>query len=75
MAYNYDICTTEELGDTFSDYYKDVHGFRPRHLAFDDRAGLIQGLKDLDAYMQRMKETPEGRAELREQGWVVEEQI
>lgn len=63
--------TTEELGDIFSDYYKDVNGFRPRHVSNDDRIGLIEGLDTLDNYMASMRLTEQGRAQLEEEGWVL----
>jgi hypothetical protein len=62
---------TDELGDIYSDYYKDVHGFRPRNISADDRNGLIAGLIQLDCYMFNMRSTPAGRAQLKSEGWVV----
>lgn len=63
---------TRELAIIFSDYYKDVHGTRPRWVDHTDRGALIAGLTALDEYMCWMRSTPEGREELREQGWVVD---
>jgi len=63
---------TEELASYFSDYHKDVHGVRPRWVDHTDRVALIDGLESLDRYMATMKATPEGRAQLREEGWHVE---
>ena len=73
MAIDYTQLSTEELGNIFSDYYKDVHNFRPRHVSFQDREGLIKGLQDLDSYIEVMKSTKEGRNQLREEGWVIPE--
>jgi len=67
---NYD---TEELASIFSDYHKDVHGVRPRWVDHTDRVAVIDGLESLDRYMANMKATPEGREQLREEGWHVEE--
>jgi hypothetical protein len=67
---NYD---TEELASIFSDYHKDVHDVRPRWVDHTDRVAIIEGLESLDRYMLEMKKTPEGRARLREEGWVLPE--
>ena len=64
---------TEELASIYSDYHKDVHGVRPRGVPLDNRADLIEGLQGLDRYMARMKSTPEGREQLREEGWYIDE--
>lgn len=62
-SYEYD-----ELADTLSDYHKDVFGVRLRMYG-EARETLIEELDRIDAYMERMRSTPEGRAELIEQGW------
>jgi hypothetical protein len=69
---DYTLYPTDELAGIFSDYHKDVHGVRPRWVDHTDRGALIAGLTALDEYMCWMRSTPEGRAELREQGWRVE---
>jgi len=69
----YDQFETEELASIFSDYHKDVHGVRPRWVDHTDRVAIIEGLESLDRYMMNMKSTPEGREQLREDGWCVEE--
>lgn len=70
---DYSDYDTEELASYFSDYYKDVHGVRPRWIDHTDRVAIIDGIQSLDRYMDNMKSTPEGRAFLRSEGWVVEE--
>jgi hypothetical protein len=70
---DYASMTTDEIGGIFSDWYKDTHGFRPRHVSFDDREALINGCMELAAYHDKMNETFEGREELRENGWIVHE--
>lgn len=62
---------TEELFSIYSDYHKDVHGIRPRGTM--TREQIIDGICSLDNYMERMKSTPEGREQLREEGWVIDE--
>lgn len=38
---------TDQLGDWFSDWYKEFYGFRPRHVNFTDRDAIIEALKEL----------------------------
>lgn len=64
-SYEYD-----ELVDTLSDYHKDVFGYRLRMYG-ESREAVIAELDSLDAYMERMKSTPEGRAQLIAEGWVL----
>jgi len=65
---------TDELASIYSDYHKDVYGFRPLGARIMlGRDAIIQGLQNLDMYMEIMKSTPEGRAQLREEGWIIEE--
>lgn len=64
-TYEYD-----ELVDTLSDYHKDVFGYRLRMYG-EPREAVIAELDSLDAYMERMKSTPAGRAQLIEEGWVL----
>ena len=67
----------EELQGYFSDFHKDFYGFRPRTLGSDEdwrnRSWLEAQINRIHDTMDAMKETPSGRAELRRQGWVVEE--
>ena len=67
----YSEMSTNELGDTYSDFHKDVFGFRPRDVSMTDREGLIRGLERIDIYFDCMKLTPAGRNEMRNQGWSI----
>lgn len=69
----YDDWSTDELGDWFSDYYKDVWNSRPRFIERGDREGLIRELVKLDTYIASLQESKEGRNELRSNGWVINE--
>lgn len=60
----------DELVDVLSDYHKDVFGYRLR-LNGKPKEVLIAHLDSLDEYMAKMRSTPEGRAQLQAQGWVV----
>lgn len=66
----------EELQSTFSDFHKDFYGFRPRW-ASEEHWNSVEWLKaEIDGIhniMDEMKKTPQGREQLRAQGWLVEE--
>jgi hypothetical protein len=68
--------SVEELQSYLSDFHKDFYGFRPRSATpeqWRDRAYLEASINAIHDTMDSMKETPEGRAELRSQGWVINE--
>ena len=74
-----------ELGSYFSDFHKDLYGFRPRHMAlcacdYKTRDDLIQALADvreeiqsLKTHLKEQQATFDGRERLREDGWYIEE--
>lgn len=64
----------EELVNILSDYHKDVFGYRLR-MNGEPRNIIINELDRIDAYMAKMKSTPEGRAQLREEGWEFEDDL
>lgn len=68
----WDTWQYDELVEALSDYHKDVHGYRLR-MNGEPREAIVAALDSLDAYMDRMRSTPEGRSQLRADGWVVEE--
>lgn len=68
----WDTWEYDELVETLSDYHKAVHGIRCR-MNGEPREAIVAVLDSLDVYMERMRSTPEGRAQLREDGWDVEE--
>lgn len=63
-SWNYD-----ELTEVLSDYHKDVFGYRLRMYGAPKEA-IIAELDSIDRYMESMRSTPDGRAKLREDGWV-----
>ena len=68
--------TVEELQSYLSDFHKDFFGFRPRYATpeqWRSREYLEANINAIHNQMDTMKETAEGRAELRRAGWVVEE--
>lgn len=70
---NYETMSTDEIGGMFSDWYKDTHGSRPRFVDFNDREELIRQCELLRSYHDKMQETFEGREQLREDGWFIQE--
>lgn len=66
----WDTYEYDDLVNTLSDYHKDVFGYRMRMYG-EPREAVIAQLDSLDSYMERMKSTPEGRAQLIEEGWVL----
>ena len=70
----WDTYEYEELVNVLSDYHKDVFGCRLR-MNGEPREAVIAELDRIDAYMDRLQSTPEGRAQLREDGWEFEDPI
>ena len=67
--------TVEDLQSYYSDFHKDFHGWRPRGATpeqWRDRAFLVEQINRIHDAMDAMKATPEGRAQLRRAGWVIE---
>lgn len=66
---NYDV---GGLQGYYSDFHKDLHGFRPRHHSeeeFNNPEKLKELIRGLHKYMDALKKTPEGRAQLKADGW------
>jgi hypothetical protein len=62
----------EELQSHYSDFYKDVHGFRPRNSTdeqWNSEEWLSGEIDGLHAYLQMLGTTPQGRMQLREMGF------
>ena len=68
----WDTYEYEELVNILSDYHKDVFGCRLR-MNGEPRGAVITELDRIDAYMDRMRSTPEGRAQLAADGWTFED--
>ena len=74
-----------DLGSFYSDFHKDVRGFRPRHLPlcasdYPDHESLVEAMSHLDRlvqglqdYLTAMKATFQGREQLRDEGWQIDE--
>jgi hypothetical protein len=66
----------EELQGYFSDFHKDMYGFRPRFATpeqWRDREWLEASINAIHDEMDSMKKTFMGREELRRQGWIIDE--
>jgi len=62
----------DELQSYFSDFHKDFYGFRPRFATPDewnDSKWLITRIEGIHEVMEKMSSTPEGREQLRNEGW------
>ena len=68
--------SVEELQGYYSDLHKDLNGFRPRFASADEwnsKQYLVTQVNLLHNHMDYLRETFEGREQLREQGWIIEE--
>ena len=62
----------EDLQSQYSDFYKDVHGFRPRSSTdeqWNSEVWLQGEIDDLHRYLADLDRTEGGRAQLREMGF------
>ena len=71
MTTRWDSWEYDDLANVLSDYHKDVFGCRLRMYG-ESKEAIIAELVSLDNYMERMKSTPEGRAQLEAEGWSFE---
>jgi hypothetical protein len=66
----------EELQSCYSDFYKDVHGFRPRSSTdeqWNSEVWLQGEIDGLHAYLKDLGSTPFGRELLREMGFCTDD--
>ena len=66
----------EELQSHYSDFYKDVHGFRPRSATdeqWNSEEWLSGEIDGLHAYLKMLGKTFEGRELLREMGFCTDD--
>ncbi len=69
--------SVDELQGYYSDFHKDFYGWRPRSATpeqWQDRGFLVEQINRIHDAMDAMKSTPQGRAELRAAGWVIEDE-
>jgi len=66
----------DQLQGYYSDFNKDLLGFRPRGASeeeWNDPKWLKAQINKLHDYFDRLKSTPEGRAQLKADGWKIDE--
>jgi hypothetical protein len=68
-----DLSELEQLATTYSDFHKDMYGFRPRHGAEWTVEDYKKAMAEMHASIDRQQETFAGREQLREDGWCAEE--
>jgi hypothetical protein len=76
MAREFKDFSVKELQGYYSDFHKDLTGFRPRGADVDQwesKQFLVTQINLLHNQMAQLKLTFEGREQLREQGWIIEE--
>jgi hypothetical protein len=69
--------SVDDLQSYYSDFHKDFHGWRPRGATpeqWTNREFLVAQINSIHDALDAMKATPEGRAQLREAGWVIEDE-
>ena len=67
-----ELTRVEELQSYYSDFYKDVHGFRPRSSTdeqWNSEGWLSREIDNLHEYLRILGSTANGRAQLREMGF------
>jgi hypothetical protein len=67
--------TVDDLQSYYSDFHKDFHGWRPRGATpeqWTNREFLVAQINGIHDALDAMKTTPEGRAQLRRDGWVID---
>lgn len=69
----YALMDLDELNSLYSDYHKDMYGFRPRNCYSSTKEDIIRLLTEMDNAFNQRKETFAGREQLREEGWVISE--
>jgi hypothetical protein len=76
MARKFTDFSVEELQGYYSDFHKDFYGRRPRGASpeqWESKQFLVIQINLLHNQMDQLKLTFEGREQLREQGWIIEE--
>jgi len=69
--------SVDDLQSYYSDFHKDFYGWRPRGATpeqWRDRGFLVDQINGIHDALDAMKKTELGRAQLREAGWVIEDE-
>ena len=76
MSFTDEPTELEEAQSTFSDFHKDYYGFRPRFATtelWNSVEWLNEQIDGIHNVITERKKTPEGREQLRAEGWVIDE--
>ena len=76
MAREFTDYNVEELQGYYSDFHKDFYGFRPRGETaeqWSSKEFLVEQINLIHDQMDMLKETFEGREQLRSEGWQIDE--
>jgi hypothetical protein len=68
--------SVDELQGYYSDFHKDFYGFRPRGAdveQWSSKQYLVGQINSIHDQIDQLKQTFEGREQLREQGWIIDE--
>ena len=68
-----ELSRRDELAQIYSDFHKDMYGFRPRHAGDWTEEQLKAEIDSMHASLKKQEETFEGREQMREDGWWAEE--
>ena len=60
----------EQLAQHYSDYHKDVYGFRPRHVGEMSEAEICERIDMLDNYIEMVSKDPILRKQFEADGWI-----
>jgi hypothetical protein len=69
--------SVDDLQSYYSDFHKDFYGWRPRGATpeqWRDREFLVAQINSIHDALDAMKKTELGRAQLREAGWVIDDE-
>ena len=69
--------TVDDLQSYYSDFHKDFHGWRPRGATpeqWTNREFLVAQINGIHDALDAMKKTESGRAQLRRDGWVIDDE-
>ena len=72
-----DSMDVDQLQGYYSDFHKDLIGFRPRSATpeqWNDPEWLKKEINGLHDYFDRLKSSPEGRAQLKADGWHIDDE-
>ena len=73
---NLNYNSISKLLSYWGDYHKDFYGYRPRCVTLDQANSeqwILEQIAIIDSQIEFLKQTTEGRATLRSNGWCIED--